>query len=239
MKKNLLSLCTILMILAAAVSFSSCNSNKNEPTWPDLTMQDIVTLTGANDKGFSVVFRKENDSPLVTLTFAGDGQRIDTTKVKVGQRFLLAYVPASGQPYVSGSATAWGYSPIPNVKLTFGSRDGNQSWMSEQINVLQLWRTGSWINLNCTVPMKQSYKKLALVVDDSTKDNSVPTAYLLYLSDNSVEATEQQLIATFDVSEIWNNEKYKGLNVVVANGAGSHRFSFEKDNGQVTIKPNE
>ncbi len=237
MKKNLLSLCSVLTIVLAALALPSCNSKSDTPDWTDSTMQDVVTLTGATDKGFSVVFRKENDSPLITLTFSGDNQRIDTSYVKVGQRFLLAYTPESGLPYVSGPATAYGYSPIPNVKLSFGSVDGNQSWMSEEIRVLSLWRTGNWINLNCTAPMKQTYKKLALVVDEATKDNEIPTAYLLYLSDNMVEATEQQLIATFDISEIWSNDKYKGLTVVVANAAGQHRFPFSKD-GQEVIKPN-
>ncbi|MDE6396461.1 MAG: hypothetical protein K2K84_04245 [Muribaculaceae bacterium] len=238
MKKNLLSLCTVLLALLGVASLPSCNSKDDTPDWTDYTMQDIVTLTGATDKGFSVVFRKENDSPLVTLTFSGDKQRIDTAYVKVGQRFLLAYYPESGLPYVSGPATAYGYSPIPNVKMTYGTRDGNQSWMSEEMRVLALWRTGNWINLNCTVPMKQTYKKLALVVDEETKDSEIPTAYMLYLSDNSVEATSQQLIATFDIAEIWNSDKYKGLNVVVANAAGPHRFQFHKE-GQEVIKPTE
>ena len=238
MKKNLLSLCTVLLTLLGVASLPSCNSKDDTPYWPDSTMQDIVTLAASNDKGFTVVFRKENDSPLVTLTFSGDKQRIDTTYVKVGQRFLLAYIPESGLPYVSGAATAYGYTPIPNVKMTYGTRDGHQSWMSEEVSVLAFWRTGNWINLNCTVPMKQSYKKLALVLDEETKDSEIPTAYLLYLSDNMVEATSQQLIATFDIADIWDNAKYKGLNVVVANASGPHRFQFHKE-GQEVIKPTE
>lgn len=240
MIKKTLSLLVIIATFFTAVSLTSCNSSKNEggEGWPDDILNDVVTLTGANDQGFSVTFRKNDDSPLVTLTFSGEGQRVDTTIVHVGQRFLLAYRPNSGVPYQSGPATAYAYRRIPNIKMTVGTAAENQSWMSEEIRILELWRTGEWVNLNCTAPMVNNYKKLALVVDKTTLDDEMPTAYLLFLSDNSTEAVEQQLVATFDISEIWNDSKYKGLTILAANATGHRRFSFSKDGNEV-IRPQD
>lgn len=225
-KTSLLS--TMAAALFALVGLSSCNSNSDIPD-NDPVMTDIVTLGSVSKDGSVVTLREKDDSPLVTLTFP---QRIDTAIIKPGQRFMLSYYPADGKPYTSGPATAYAYTDIPNITMTEGTRAENASWMSEDVNVIQLWRTGTWLNLNAFVGYKTAPRKTALVLDKETIDKSMPTAYLLYESDLSAEAEARQFVATFDIISVWANPKYKGLVVKVANPGGPTSYTFYKDKAE-------
>lgn len=219
--------------VAIICSLTACNSSSgDDPIRPDdKSYIDIVTLVAANKDGFSVNFRKDGDSPLVTLTCA---QRVDTNLVKPGQRFLLQYWPMGGQQYVSGTATAYAYKPILNANVIFGTAQQYNAWNSEQQQIMKLWRTGTYLNVSALLTNKVTPKRYQLVVDEKTRNDAYPVARILFLSDDAFSGNDQQFWASFNIAQVWNQETCKGLRVIAnTNDPGT---LFEKD-GQQTITP--
>lgn len=223
-----------LVAIATLASTTSCNSDNGGKTPVDNTFYDIVTVTAITDGGFVAQFREIDDSPLITLTFT---QSLNPNLVKVGQRILLNYWPESGKAYTSGPATSYGYRNILNSTITEGTAQTEDAWSTEAISIVSLWRTGEFINVNSLAPYKVAPRKFDLVLDKSTLDDEIPTAYLLVKSDLATEAQLQQYIATFNISSIWNDAKYKGLRVVTATINGTYRETFTKSNNPEIITP--
>lgn len=226
-----------LAVVTIGLASTGCNDDK-KPTYPvDDTLFDIVTLTATNDDGFTVTTRKIDDSPLVTLTAAN--KKIDQNLVKVGDRFLLNYIPESGIQYKSGPITAIAYRPILNAKIIEGTQAEHNSWITEAQDIVSMWRTGDFINVYALAPYSQKPAKYELVVDKATLEDEIPQAYLIFLSDNKYESAPQAHYATFDISSVWNKPGVRGLRISTAGiSTPTTTQIFTKEDNE-TIRPNE
>lgn len=237
-KTNIISRAMFALVAAVLMlaGLTGCNDSNGQKVPGDESMTDFVTLTGATDKGFTVTLRKEDDSPLVTLTFTD--QRIDTKIINVGDRFLLSYRPESGVAYKSGPAVAYAYRPIANEELEYSVASKTGSWITMAVRLNALWRTGNYINVMALCQYNTKPKKFALVVDEETLDSEIPEAYLLFDTDAKVEASELAYYATFDISSLWERQDVKGLRVIAVTTEGTRRVTFHKD-VQNSLTPNE
>ena len=225
----------VLTAFVLSAFTTSCNDNKKNIGPDDNSMIDFVTLTSAEKGGFTVTVCKGDDAPLATLTFAD--QKINTDIVKVGQRFLLSYMTESGLAYQSGPATAYAYRPILNAVLTEGTEASTNHWSTYNQEVNMMWRTHNFINVMAVCDYVAAPSKYALVVDKATLDQEIPTAYLLYEPDKGVEGKTSAYYATFDISSVWSQDKYKGLRVIyIDNYSQPRTVSFTKSGSEV-IKP--
>lgn len=218
----------LLAIMFIGLFATSCNSKSDGPDIDDKTLYDIATLVSSNDAGTTVTLRKDGDSPLVTLTFPN--QKIDTEKIAVGERFLIAYETATGTPYQSGTALLKAYMRIYNSKIIEGTKDSTHSWATMQQDVMSMWRTGSWINVQalCTYSGERP-NMYDLVVDKNTLGNEYPEAYLLYEANTSPSANTQVFYATFNISSVWSLSNVKGLRVTMYSSGGKRTMTFSKD----------
>lgn len=213
-------------------------SDDNTPSYPEEdTFFDIVTLTAANDEGFTVTTQKIDDSPIVTLTAAN--KKINLELVKVGERFLLNYVSESGVQYKNGPITAIAYRPILNAKIIEGTKADHDSWMTEGQNIVSMWRTGNFINVYALAPYSQKPTKYELVVDKETLDDEIPQAYLIFFSDNRYESSPQAHYATFDISSVWSKPGVRGLRISSAGIDTPINTQLFVKEGNETIRPNE
>lgn len=220
--------------LVIALLSTSCNKDDNNPVFPSDTLVDIVTLQSLSENGFTVTLRKENDSPLVTLTF---NQKLTNLGIEVGERFLLEYKPESGIAYTSGPATAYAYRPIINGNLLEGTAAEYNHWGTFSVELNSIWRTGEYINIMALCDYVNQPAKFALVVDEATLDSPIPDAYLIFEPDKGVDGSTKAAYASFDIKSIWNDSKYTGLRVFVVTHSGTKRTVFAKDNPDV-IQPN-
>ncbi len=227
----------VLAIMFAGIFATSCNSKNSGPQIEDDTLFDIATLVATNDNGTTVTLRKDGDSPLATLTFAN--VKIDTDKVAVGQRFWIAYRTATGIPYQSGPAQLIAYMAIYNSTIIEGTKESTQSWATMQQDVLSMWRTGNWINVQalCTYSADRP-NKYDLVVDKTTLGNDYPEAYLLYEANTAPGANTQQFFASFNISSVWSLQNVKGLRITMFSSGGKRTLTFSKDLTE-PIRPNE
>lgn len=231
--RNLLTSC----FAAFAICLMTTACNEDKPSYPvEETMFDIVTLTSVSDNGFTVTTQKIDDSPLVTLNITNT--KIDTSAVKLKERFLLGYVPESGVQYLSGPVTAVAYRPILNAKIIEGTKNEYNSWATEAQDIVSMWRTGNFINVSALAAYSQIPAKYELVVDKETLENEVPQAYIIFNSDNVYESAPREYYASFDISSLWAKESVRGLRVTVPGlSTPQQSFTFTKE-GSETIQPN-
>lgn len=226
LKKQLSAAVTALLIILFATGLTSCSTKGDEPGEPDL-FYDIATLVASNSSGsiFSVI--PEDDRPAVKITFPG--QMVDTQTIPVGTRCLIIYVPDGGKAYVDDSGVLYALGYVYNGEITVSSAEETSLWKTERQNLISVWRSGNWINLQTECTYDQNYPTVyKLIVDATTLDNEIPHAYLIYEADDSSQADTKVLFSSFNIESVWNNENVKGLEVTILTNNGTENFTFKK-----------
>ena len=224
-----------LSFVAFAGIFTSCNMSSNSGESNDNTIYTFATVEAVNDNGASFTFRKEDDSPLITLYST---QSFNTTTVKAGMRVFIGYTITGNQPYTSGQVTITGMLSPLGGDIIVGTADDYEQFASQKIGIEAFWRSGEYLNITATGAYYQDPKTFALVVDETTIDEPYPTAYLIFKSDRDIESVSDKAIyGSFDISEVWNREGFKGLAVHVNSTGVQQLYSFNK--GAQTITPVE
>lgn len=221
------TLAVMFTVVLAGIFMPSCSTGNGDEPDVSKMMYDIATLTSSSENGSTVTVRKDADSPLITLTFAN--QQVDTTKVAIGQRFVIAYVPLTPEPYQSGAAVMYAYLDIYNGTMTVGTKESTNSWATMQQDLMAIWRTGHWINIQamCTYD-KLKPAKYDLVVNQATLNDEYPEAYLLYERTTTPGANTKTLYTTFNIDDVWDRDDVLGLKINVFTDQGQQTFTFKK-----------
>lgn len=214
----------LFLTFALGLIATSCNTKDDEPV--SYLFNDIASFVSSNDNGIVVTLRQENDSPLVTLTFPN--QKING-EIKPGTRILIAYTTDSDRPYESGTGNLYGIGYVYNGELTSATRESTNSWQTMQQNLISLWRTGEWINIQtqCTYAQERP-KKYDLVVDEATLDDDYPEIHLIYEADESVGADTKLFYASFNIGQVWDRPDVKGIKLTAMGNSSTQTYTFEK-----------
>lgn len=219
--------------LAAVLAFAStsCNSDDDNGGLPPGTLYDIVTLVSNTDQGSVFEFRRDGDSPLITLT----SSRRVSTDFKDGDRLLIAYMPLSGVSYVSGSIDLYGTGNVINGDIQTGTAQEWNSFRTADQNVAFINRSGEYLNVRTEIYVRSQPKTYALVVDESTLDEEIPTAYIIFEPDTQGDTSLHTGYASWNLSKVWNLESVKGLKIVWSDGATGKtgERTFKKDIQQI------
>lgn len=226
-------ICRMLPVVAIALLACSCNNDNNDDDPQNGTQIDFVTVKMVSNAGTSFELQKEGDSPVLTLVTS----KKLSDDVKEGQRILLRYFPANGQPYTSGSITPTGYMTIYGggdpVKMQKSEDAGG--FASEEVTMEICQRSGKYINVAARCFMLNAPNSFELVCDQSTIDSEEPVVYLLYKSDsNSVDGAYKVVYGSWDISSIWNLSTCKGIRVKYATTDGTKSVAIIKDASQIT-----
>lgn len=235
MKTKLLYLMSSML---AVFALTACNSGLDDDDNNGEIYQDMVTLVSNSDQGCTLSMQRTNDTPVITYTST---QKFDSKNIEVGDRVMVAYrLGTDRQAYTSGPVILVAYNLVVNGKMTWGTADENESWKTGPLQVQAIWLTGNYLNFHVSGQMSTEGKKFALVLDENTKDQEMPTAYLMYIGDNEATGTWKSFYASIDVSAIMGDMDYDGFIMKLNNvsGTGQDEDTFEFRRGE-QIKPAE
>lgn len=206
--KLLLATCTACVALLSA----SCNKDDNKGPWGEQNYVDFVTVESLSQNGASFTFRKENDSPLVTLT---SSQSFNTSMVKPGERIVMNYIPESGNRYESGSVRVLeAVSPEgKGQEVEAKTSDETDKWASDRVSMFFLQRSGMYVNMIFTAMTVQDPKECALYVDSETIGTDTPTLHLVFEAGSPAMGTDYYFYASYSIAELWNNPQTKKIRV--------------------------
>ena len=209
------SLLLFLLSLLLAATTVSCRDNEPgdhntlDAAWA------IATFTGNIDGRATFEFRKDGDSPLITLTAQSAVQLNDN--LQPDTRVYISYVPQSGDPYLSGTIRLLSVSTITSSALSLADADGLAGWDSTPVYLLTAWRSGQYLNIYCRLPYDNSPRRFALLADESTISTSRPQLYLCHEMQRDVNTFMRAYYASFDISSIMNRDDVEAVDVHINN----------------------
>lgn len=209
-------LMAIVALIVASLGLTACNSSNVDDN--QVYYSNVVTYEGGAGGLMTFSFQEMNDSQPITFraqgTMPGD--------VLIGQRVYVSFTtPATG--LTDGmTVTLTQCVAIPNVKASLVDPIPS-NWMDISAIYLQtMFRSGKWINMAALVPSNtESAITPKFMIDPVTVNNDYPDAYLFFenlgtgASNGSVNSAT--LIATYDISEVWNLSTCLGINIHVNN----------------------
>ena len=213
MKSNLNILVSLLAIPVISL-LSACGNDGNGPLTEEITSYDIVCLSAFDkQKGSTFTMTKPSGGPLITYTAS---QIVDTTRLHVGDRCMLAYRTSNQEPYKSGHITALGYSLINNDKLR---RPGTSTTAadSDPIYLMSCWMSQDYLNLRLKLPYTQVKRQLYVAIMENSISNEYPECYLYHRLDEPVNTFDREGYLSVDMSPLRSLPGCKGFILKVNN----------------------
>jgi len=215
----------ILLLLAGIVTvITACGDNDDEPT-TRATAYDIVCLAEVSENGSVYTLTKPLSDELITYR---SREIIDTRRIKTGTRFMLAYLPPDGTPYVSGVITPLGYSLINNDTLRYGYIAKIPEWNRDPVYMLSNWMSQDYLNIRARLPYDTRARTLSVMVDSLTLGEEYPDCYLVHRLETPVNTFERSYYLSFDMSALRKLERCRGFNLLLNNSnLTTDRYRFE------------
>lgn len=196
LKFSLLFISLLMMTLA----LGSCNDSETDEVMPADTIFDIATFVEQGSSGAVFSLQRSQFSPELTLTAVG--QSINTGLFKVGDRVLIAYTPASGNPDVSGNINLYAMGLVTNGAVQIKTAAESDNFTSQPVRLASVWLTGKYLNFNVKVDCTLQPKTFTIYADESTMDSDCPELYLIFETDDAGSAYWQERYASFDISDV-------------------------------------
>lgn len=219
-----LTACMTIALMTAVTALTACDGNDGEPT-TEVTSYDIVCLASVDKTGSSYTLTKPLGSELITYR---SHEIMDTTRIKVGSRFMLAYRPADGKPYVSGIIKPLGYSPVTNDTLRRGYISKIDGWDQDPVYLLSNWMSQDYLNLRARLPYDTRARALGVMVDSLTLNAEYPDCYLIHRLESPVNTFDRSYYMSFDMSWLRKLDNCRGFNLILNNSnLKTDRFRYE------------
>ena len=216
-----------ILLASATATITSCSDNEGEPT-SEATVYDIVCLASVDKSGSSYTLTRPLDSELITYR---SREIMDTSRVKVGNRFMLAYRPAGGEPYISGTIRPIGYSLVTNDTLRRGYISKIADWDRDPVYLLSNWMSQDYLNLRARLPYDTRPRTLGVMVDSLTLDAEYPDCYLIHRLETPVNTFDRSYYLSFDMSWLRKLDNCRGFNLILNNSnLKTDRYRYELRN---------
>lgn len=160
-RKSLLSWTVAVGCLAIALLVTSCNDTDDNPQYRDASVTNLVTYVG-QDGGAVFDYISIDDAPPVRLYTDAN---IDTD-VSYGQRYLMTYYPVNGDDSESGFVTPLRLAPVTTLGVSEKDISMFPDWDKYGVYLMAAWRTGTYLNIRCKLPVSDSPRLLALVTSE-------------------------------------------------------------------------
>lgn len=214
---------TTIMSVLMLYTLTGC---KDEPDHPDEGLaicQNIVTYLGDSNGQSVFGYQQIDDSPLVKLTING---RIDSNKAPVGTRLLMTYTLPPGVAYgTDATVDATSLQLIYQGKANLEPTEIPDMAATPGIYVMTLYRSGTYVNLLCRLPVTDGDRSFALVADPATTNTPIPDLYLT-TSATTAGGFDRKVVGSFDMSEVWNSTGCQGVRVHVNNTNNIYQQTF-------------
>ncbi len=196
LKFSLLFLSLLMMTLA----LGSCTDSENDEVMPAGTIFDIATFVDQGASGAVFSLQRSQFSPEITLTAVG--QTINTGLFKIGDRVLIAYTPASGNPDISGNINLYAMGLVTNGTAQIKTAAESDNFASQPVRLASVWLTGKYLNFNVKVDCTLQPKTFTIYADEASMGSDCPELYLIFETDDAGSAYWQERYASFDISDV-------------------------------------
>lgn len=222
-----------LLLAAASLSFGACNSAGGDPV---TQYADIVTLVASSEDGSVMTFNAIDDSPLVTLTTTQA-----FSKDQIGKRIFIIYTPinsdehaVSGPVDIEHAATTIGGGAAPIVAVA----DTLDNWASDNIEFMQAYRAGDYLNLGMTLNTTTNPQKFECYVDKTTLDSEYPELRIIFKAKPGYDTQSYNFFGSYNISDIWYRPNVKGVKVMW-DGTDKNAVTLEKTTQIKPVEPTE
>lgn len=213
----------ILLPLAALWTTGCRGNDDGEPT-SRVTVYDIVCLESVGDHGTTFTLTKPAGSELITYATA---LRLDTTRIKLKDRFMLAYYAPSTGPYTSGTVTPLGYSLITNDTLRAGYIEKIAGWDRDPVYMLSVWMSQDYLNMRTRLPYDDNPRRLGVMIDSLTMDREYPDCYLVHQLKEPINTFDRAYYISVDMAALRRLEHCRGFNLILNNSnLKKDRYTF-------------
>lgn len=196
----------LIAIITATAILWGC-STQDGPDSKDIMLSDIVTMVSSTRADGTVfTFNRYDDQPLITLT----APTYSTDRIEAGQRVLLYYYPADSEAYTSGDIRVRSVQAINNGEVTIGPI-ADYSWDATPVWLNSVWRSGKYLNLRLRLSHSPSPRLFGIVADEATADDAMPHLYMMHDLDGEPESYLRDVIASIDISAIWDRPTCRGI----------------------------
>lgn len=207
MKWGILNRLRLLTITCIATLFAACGDDG--PYSDRVALYDLVTFDGNLSQGATFTFQRRDDSPMITLT--AKGVKMATDQVKQNDRLIIGYYPEAGEAYKSDNIQLISVTKVNQDTIRFSPAEEIVGWDRDPIYLNSLWRSGKYLNMYLRVEYSSESRKFRLVADESTLGDEYPQLYLMHDMFDAPESFSRRAYASFDISSVWDNPKYKGV----------------------------
>lgn len=205
----------ISMWVSAAFMAATAVSCGNDGPYNDtVTSYDIVKLESQTALSATFTLQKPLSQDIVVYRSM---PVIDTAAVRPGNRLLLAYVPVSGEPYVSGDITVRGYSPINNDTVVSGYIAKYPEWNRDAVYLQSAWLSGDCLNVHCRLTYDPEPRTMILLADSLSVDAEVAECYLVHTLKEPKDNFMRSYYVSFDVSALQRRPGCRGLRLHLNN----------------------
>lgn len=179
------------------------------------TLYDICEVAPeSGNPAVLYLYQPDGDEPAI---LTAPGQSLEGTVA--GMSVMVAYIPTEGLPYASGNITIQSWAKITNLDLSVPADDEADwldGWNSDPVYLMSAWRAGGKICMRLKLPYSTQPRRMALLLDPSTADQPIPTAYLYHSRSAYGETFDRQYYLAIDISRLWSLPSTEGLRILVA-----------------------
>jgi hypothetical protein len=206
-----------LMVGGACLAACGVDTPDNPATY-----SEMVTFVATDSLQGRTIFelQESGDKPVQTLT----AQWPAPSWLKRGQRMLATYT-RDGDVI---DLVALQLAQTDTLRLSASAAGSDTLWLES------MWRTGSYINLNCKLPYTATAQSFSLTVDPATADDSIPQLRVNFQRPDTATvypSYSRRTYASCLISELWSKPGCRGVKVrFVDTNTGLREITFNKQN---------
>ncbi len=208
----------LISALLPLLLLSSCHDDGSDRPHP-ATLYDICEVASPDGSQQTVLnlYRPDSDNPVILTAPAG---ALGDQAPEEGTSILAAYTPLNGHPYTDSPITIHSWATITNIPLQEAKTSEDiQGWDTDPVWLLAAWRAGNKICMRLRLGYDTTPRRFALVLDPSTADDPIPTAYLYHLRPSSAPTFDRQYYVAFDIARLWSRPSLHALRICLSNSA--------------------
>lgn len=218
----------LLLLVAIVTVVSACGDDQEGAPTTEATTYDIVCLSEVGNTGSVFTLTKPQGKQLISYTVNG---RIDTTRIKLGDRIMLAYRTSGQEPYKSGGITPLGYSLINNDNLYSGYISKIPDWDKDPVYMISTWMSQDYLNMRVRLPYIDKARVLGVMLDSLTIDNEYPDCYLVHQIVEPINTFDRSYYISVDMRQLHKLANCHGFNLKVNNSnmdIDTYTFTLQK-----------
>lgn len=199
-------------ILAMILLFVTTACGDETPS-SAITYTDVALVNSVTDRGtdFTIAGRKD----LVTTELHSSAVLKSDGAELTGNCIVIQYTVIDSK---TGEINLRNASIISNYDAGAGSSEDIKGWDDDKVTLLSHWTIGKHFIVRVALPYYPEKRRLGLMIDNSTLQDSYPQAYLCHSLQGSIDPGDtfyRNYYVAFDLTDIADAKDWNGLTVYV------------------------